>query len=128
MTVDRPTFVLVVDDHADTREMLRFALDLSGIPSEGAATAHEALQKIADLLPGAILLDMGLPDIDGYQVCQRVRQDPATRLTPIIALTGWASPTDVQRAMDAGCNAVLIKPCAFEQVLKELRQYLPPSA
>jgi two-component system, cell cycle response regulator DivK len=125
MAVNKGPFVLVVDDHADTREMLRFGLDLIGIRSEGAESAGEALQAIAENLPDAILLDIGLPDFDGYEVCRRLRQNPATRLTPIIAVTGWAGATDLQRARDAGCNSVLVKPCEFDKVLSELQRHLP---
>jgi two-component system, cell cycle response regulator DivK len=125
MAANKGPFVLVVDDHADSREMLRFGLDLIGIRTEGAESASEALRAVAENLPDAILLDIGLPDFDGYEVCRRLRQNPATRLTPIIAITGWATAADVQRAREAGCNSVLVKPCEFDKVLLELRRHLP---
>lgn len=117
--------VLVVDDDAVTREMLRQCLECSGVDATGAASAADALTRVADAPPHAVLLDLGLPGIDGYDLCRLLRERPDTHRTPIIALTGAAHPDDIQRARDAGCNAVLIKPCPPEYVLLELRRVLP---
>jgi CheY-like chemotaxis protein len=117
--------VLVVDDDADTLEMVRFALDLHGIQSEGAATGNETLRMVSEMSPDAILLDMGLPDMTGYDVCRQLRDNPATRSTPILAVTGHAMPTDVQQAFDSGCNSVLLKPCELDTLLAELQRHLP---
>jgi two-component system, cell cycle response regulator DivK len=125
MNAVQPPTVLVVDDDADNREMLGMWLDCCGFQAIEAADAAGAMTKIAERVPDAILLDIGLPDFDGYEVCRRLRQNPATRSTPIIALTGFAYPADAERARDAGCNAVLVKPCPPEQVLLELQRHLP---
>lgn len=120
-----PPLVLVVEDDADTREMLRLCLQDSGIDTTAAANGHDALKKVTETPPHAILLDIGLPDIDGYDLCRLLRDRPDTRWTPIVALTGYAHPTDKQRARDAGCNAVLIKPCLPEHLLLQLQRLLP---
>jgi CheY-like chemotaxis protein len=120
-----PPQVLVVDDDADTREMLRLCLSLSGVDATEAANATDALKRVSETPPHAILLDMGLPDIDGYELCRRLRANPSTQLTPIIALTGYAFPTDIERARGAGCDAVLVKPCPTEHILLELQRHLP---
>jgi two-component system cell cycle response regulator DivK len=125
MDVPHPPFVLVVEDDADTRNVFGWALELYGLDSDGAATGAEALQKVAERPPDAILLDIGLPDMDGKEVCRRLRQNPATRSTPIIAFTGHAMAHQVQAALDAGCDAVLTKPCDFEKVLGEIKRLLP---
>jgi CheY-like chemotaxis protein len=117
--------VLVVDDDTDTREMLRQCLLCSGVEAAEAANATDALEKMSDALPHAVLLSMGLPDLDGYDLCRLLRERPDTHRTPIIALTGHAYPVDVQRARDAGCTAVLVKPCSPEYVLLELQRVLP---
>jgi CheY-like chemotaxis protein len=117
--------VLVVDDDADNREMLAMWLDCCGFRVIEAANALAALTTIAERPPDAILLDIGLPDVDGYEVCRRVRRNPATESMPIVALTGFAFPADVERARDAGCSAVLVKPCPPERVLLELQRRLP---
>jgi CheY-like chemotaxis protein len=117
--------VLVVDDDAVAREVLRTCLKCSGVDATGAANATDALRKVADTLPHAVLLDMGLRGTDGYDLCRLLRERPDTHRTPIIALTGAAYPADIQRARDAGCTAVLVKPCPPEYVLMELRRVLP---
>jgi hypothetical protein len=116
--------MLVMDDAAVTREMLRKGLKCSGVDAAGAANATDALRIVADTPPYAVLLDMGLPDTDGYDLCRLLRERPNTHRTPIIGLPPGHSP-DVQRALDAGCNAVLVKPCPPEYVFLELRRVLP---
>lgn len=125
MPVNKVPLVLVVDDHADTREVLLVWLNCCGFRGEEAEDGSSALARITENLPDAILLDIGLPDFDGYELCRRLRRDPATQSTPIIALTGWGMANDVRRAKDAGCNAVLVKPCPPERVLLELQRHLP---
>jgi two-component system, cell cycle response regulator DivK len=120
-----PPLVLVVDDDADTREIVRLCLNCSGVEAMEAGNARDALQKVSETLPHAILLDMGLPDIDGYDLCRQFRERSDTHRTPIIALTGHAYPADLQRARDAGCDGVLIKPCPPEHILLELQRVLP---
>ncbi len=116
--------VLVVDDDANTREMLRQCLKCSGVDATAAANATDALREVYDTPPHAVLLDMGLSDVDGYDLCRLLRDRPDTHRTPIIALTGAAYPADIQRPRDAGCNAVLVKPCPPEYVLLELQRVL----
>ncbi|HEY3381343.1 MAG TPA: response regulator [Vicinamibacterales bacterium] len=125
MNASQSPVVLVVDDHADTREMLLLWLGCSGFQGIEAVDAGAALAAVAEAVPDAILLDMGLPDLDGYEVCRRLRQNPATRATPVIALTGYGSPGDLKRARDAGCDVVLVKPCPPDQVVLELQRHLP---
>ena len=120
-----PLRVLLVDDDADTRAMLRLCLTRYGVEAAEAANAHDALNKVSETLPHAVLLDMALPGTDGYHLCRTLRERPDTHWTPIIAVTGYASPADIQRARDAGCDAVLVKPCPPQQVLLELQRALP---
>jgi CheY-like chemotaxis protein len=123
----RPPWVLVVDKDAGTREMLRECLRSSGVDATEVVTATDALKKVSDTPPNAVLLDMAHPDLDGYDLCRLLRDRPDTHRTPIIALTS-AHPADVQRALDAGCNVVLVKPCSTKYVLLELRRVLPPQS
>ena len=120
-----PPRVLLVDDDADTRKTLRMCLNQVGIEAAEAANAPDALKKVSESVPHAVLLDMSLPDIDGYDLCRMLRERPDTHRTPIIAVTGHAYRADIQRARDAGCNAVLVKPCPPQYVLLELQRLLP---
>lgn len=124
MSASQP-LVLVVDDMADKREMQCMWLECCGFRGVEAADGASALAKVAEVVPDAILLDIGLPDISGYELCRRLRQDPATQSTVIIALTGYGFPDDIQRARDAGCDAVFVKPADLGRVLLELQRRLP---
>jgi len=125
MTVTPPPVVLVVEDDTDTWDLLCVGLKIHGIEGVVATNGQEALEMVRQVVPDAILLDIGLPDMDGTEVCRLLRENPATLLTPIIAFTGHAMPRDVQAALEAGCNAVIVKPTAFPAVMEELRRQLP---
>jgi signal transduction histidine kinase/ActR/RegA family two-component response regulator len=100
--------VLVVDDNVDAATSLVDLLRLDGHEVQGAYSAKEALESVNLFKPDAVLLDIGLPDMDGYQVAHRIRGiGPSVR---IIALTGYGQAEDVQRARDAGFDAHMVKP------------------
>jgi CheY-like chemotaxis protein len=120
----QPPWVLVVDDGAGIRDMLQEWLKCSGVNAKAAADATDALKKVSDTPPHAVLIDMGHPDVDGFDLCRLLRERPDTHRTPIIGLTRGHSP-DVQRALDAGCNVVFVKPCSSKYVVRELNRVLP---
>lgn len=105
--------------------MLRLCLKHYGIDAAEAANAHDALESVAERPPHAVLLDMALPGIDGYDLCRMLRKRPDTQRTPIIAVTGYAYPADIQRAREAGCDVVFVKPCPPQDVIQELQRRLP---
>ena len=100
--------VLVVDDDRGLCEMLRLVLEVEGLDVVTAHHVIEAEKRIADRLPDVIVLDIGLPGIDGVFYCERLRESLRTRRLPIIAISG--SEEAGRRARLAGANAVLIKP------------------
>ncbi len=116
--------VLVLEDHDDTREMMGFLLDMGGFEVALARTGEEALAKVSARPPAVVILDVGLPGISGLDVARRVRQHPATRNVPMIAVTGWVAPQDVARALEAGCDLVLAKPCPAEILHAEILRLL----
>ena len=102
--------VLVVDDNVDAAEMLATILDLAGHQTMTAHTGPEALSVARDFHPEIVLLDIGLPGMDGYEVSRRFRADPALRATVLVALTGWGSQDDQRRSKEAGFDFHLTKP------------------
>ena len=109
-----PQRVLVVDDNADVAESLRIALELDG---HAATTAHDgpaALAAMERFAPSAVLLDIGLPGMDGYEVAQRIRVLPGGRDVLLIAVTGWGQDEDRRRAQAAGFDAHVTKPVEGE--------------
>ena len=110
--MSRPTRrrVLVVDDHADGAEMLRLLLEHEGHEVEAAGDGVTALALAASFKPEFVILDIGMPEMDGYEVAQRLRRDPATASMTLIALTGYGQDADAQRSLDSGFDTHLVKP------------------
>jgi len=108
--------MLVVDDNGDSAESLALLLALAGHETHVAHDGPEALTRADALRPDAVLLDLGLPGLNGYEVCRRLRDEAWAREIPIIAITGWGQDEDRQRSKDAGFDAHLVKPVVFEEL------------
>ena len=116
--------VLIVDDNKDAAEWLATLLSLSGHETHVALDGVEAMKAAERLRPDAVLLDIGLPRVDGYEVCRRIRQQPWGRDLMIVALTGWGQEEDRQKSREAGFNTHLVKP-VDDEVLLNLLASLP---
>jgi CheY-like chemotaxis protein len=117
--------VLVVEDNVDSAETL--AILLRAYDHE-VRTVHDGLQAIEvseRFQPDVILLDLGLPDLDGYDVCRRIRQRPRGRNMIIIALSGWGQQKDKDRSAASGFDLHLVKPVEA-QTLIEMLSSAPP--
>jgi CheY-like chemotaxis protein len=116
--------VLIVEDDRDGRRLFAEWLGAAGYRVEQAHNGLQALERAFELLPDAILTDLNIPGIDGYELTRRLKHDPRTARVPILAVTGYGPFTqDPARADRAGCDAVLPKPCTpedLEQTLSEL--------
>ena len=104
-----PRSILVVDDSTDGREMLSMALRMSGHEVFEAATGHEGIEMARRYTPAIVLVDIDLPDIDGYELARRIRQTSG-KTVRLIALTGYSRPEDRGRAEQAGFDAHAVKP------------------
>ena len=118
--------ILVVDDNRDAADACAALLELSGHHVQTAYTGRRALELAATFRPHALLLDIGLPDLDGYQLAAKVRAAPWGRGVTLIAVTGWGQEEDRRRAFDAGFDHHLTKPIAAETV-ESLIQSLRPA-
>jgi signal transduction histidine kinase/DNA-binding response OmpR family regulator len=118
--------ILVVDDNADVAETTATMLELSG---HQVLTAHDGLQALAcveEFEPEIVLLDIGLPGLDGYEVARRLRQLPKARRAWLVAVTGYGQPADRQRGRDAGFDEHQLKP-VDPQALSEMIQRVGPT-
>jgi CheY-like chemotaxis protein len=115
------TSVLVVEDDWMHRDFLVRLLQIKGYEVRVAVNGEAALNDIRDHLPDAVVLDMGLPGISGYQVASIIRTEPTTRSIPIIALTAFALGEDHDRAIQAGCDAFETKPVDLDALHGKLQ-------
>ena len=112
--------VLVVEDNADTREMYRASLELAGHVVLEAKDASEGLALLKSERPGIAFVDIGLPGFDGYELARRFRAEPEGSSVVLVALTGYGSPEDRERARRAGYDHHLVKPVSPETLEKLL--------
>jgi PAS domain S-box-containing protein len=102
--------ILVVDDHKDVADSSAALLRIMGHETYTANDGLEAVEKAEEIRPDVVLLDIGLPTIDGYEAARRIREQPWSASLVLIAVTGWGQPMDRQRSKDAGFDHHLIKP------------------
>lgn len=121
---DSAPLVLVVDDFQDNREMFAEFLSLSGFRVAEASTGREAIDRSFELLPDVILMDLSLPELDGWEATRQLKNDARTRHIPVVALTGHALADHSREAREAGCDAFLTKPCLPEVLVVEIRKML----
>jgi len=115
--------VLIIEDNDDARQMLHAALVLGGYEVSEARDGATGLAVAAETRPDVALIDIALPDIDGYEVARRLRLNGAERRMTLIALTGYGQPADERRAFEAGFDAHLTKPVAPEQVKQAIAAF-----
>ena len=116
--------ILVVDDNIAVAKMQ--AMLLATLGAHTIDTAHDgptALELAANFQPDIILLDIGLPRMSGYDVAKRLREQPQFERTVLVALTGYGTDDDAQRARDAGFHEHLVKPVEFGRVCELLRKF-----
>jgi two-component system cell cycle response regulator DivK len=117
--------VLLVEDDRSTRVMYRDYLTQSGFRIVDAHNGFQALEKARLLKPQAVVTDLAVPGMDGFEFCRALRQSPATRSIPVIAVTGHSEYLDDPlRLMQAGIRQVLTKPCPPDVLAGELRRLL----
>jgi signal transduction histidine kinase/CheY-like chemotaxis protein len=110
--------VVIIDDNQDSNHTLAMLLEIAGHEVASAYDGPSGLKLIKAFAPEAIVLDIGLPEMDGYEVARRLRADDASKDTFIIALTGYGQESDVMHAKQAGFDAHLLKPAPMDDMLK----------
>lgn len=116
-----PYRVLVVDDEPAIRETLSFMLEMEGFEVGQASDGVQALQQVREFRPAVVLLDVMMPKLDGYRVCQAIKADPTLVGVKVVILTAMGQKADRERALAAGADAYLAKPFDEEALLNLLR-------
>ena len=109
--------ILIVDDNRDSADSLAMLLEITGNKTYMAHDGEEAIEAIEKHRPEVVLLDIGLPKLDGHEVCRRVRQQPWGKDIVMIALTGWGQEDDRRKSEEAGFNGHIVKPVDYEKLL-----------
>lgn len=120
-----PRRVLIVDDNADAAEMMGEALELVGHTVQVAHDGARGLELAAEFDPDCVMLDIGLPTIDGYEVARRLRTRDGDRHRTLVAVTGYGQDRDVQRALDAGFDRHLVKPVSLAVAMEIVESAAP---
>ena len=120
----RRPLVLVVDDYRDAREMYAEGLQAGGCDVLEAGTGEAALEMARRHVPDVVIMDVTLPGIDGWTATRELKADRATAGVLVLALTGNARADGRDAAIQAGCDAFLIKPCLPEDMLAEVLRLL----
>jgi CheY-like chemotaxis protein len=114
----RGRHILLVEDNSDSREVLGMLLEMWGHRVDVAEDGRRAVRKAIDLRPELALIDIGLPEMDGYEVARRIRSDAAGKSMRLVALTGYGQPDDRARAIEHGFDAHLVKPVDPERLAR----------
>ena len=116
------TRLVIIEDEPETLSLFKEFLGLFGFDVQGAITGADGLALIAEHKPDLVLLDLMLPDTDGYQVCEQLRDEEETAHMPIIILSARTNPDDVRRGYHAGATLYLKKPVNLDRLLSEVQR------
>ena len=118
--------VLVVDDNRDGAESLAALLEIHGFAVALAFDGQAAIESAREFLPDLALLDIGLPKVNGYEVCRTLKAEPWAVATKFVAITGWGDPKSKQTAFDAGFDRHFVKPVTERQLIETIEQLCEP--
>ena len=116
--------ILLVEDNEMNRDMLSRRLKRRGYDVVIAVDGREGIERAASESPDLILLDMSLPEVDGWEAAKRLKADPGTHSIPIIALTAHAMAGDREKALAAGCDEYDTKPVELSRLLGKIQSLL----
>jgi two-component system, cell cycle response regulator DivK len=116
--------ILYIEDNVDNRTLIRRILTAEGYEIKEAGDAREALEVLQTLQPGLILMDINMPDVDGYTLTAQIRGMPGFESIPIVALTANVMRGDRERSLEAGCDGYIQKPIDIDLLPQQIERYL----
>ena len=114
--------ILVVEDNMDNYELVRFILARAGYDVFLAVNGRDGVDAARLQQPDMILMDLGMPEMDGWSAAEKIKSDLATRTIPLYALSAYTLPSDRKRALDAGCDGYLTKPIHMQSFLDAINE------
>lgn len=124
MTKSNFQTILHVEDNQDNRMLVRRLLTVGGYQIMEAENAHQALEAVSNKQPDLILMDINMPDIDGYTLTAQIKELPTFRPVPIVALTANVMKGDRERTFQAGCDGYIEKPIDVDTFLDKIASFL----
>ncbi len=118
------TSVLVVDDEPDNLTVVAETLAYMGLAVRSARNGHEGLNMLLDFVPDVILLDLSMPQMDGWEMCAQLKANPYTASIPVIALSAHAMAGDMERALAGGFDGYLSKPIEIMSLMENIQRAL----
>jgi len=117
--------ILIVEDNELSRDMLSRRLRRKGYEVIVAVDGAEGVAMAGEQMPDIVLMDLSLPDMDGWKATQTLKENPKTRAIPVIALTAHAMSGDRERALEAGCDDYDTKPIDLRRLLTKIHRFVP---
>ena len=125
MSTERPPRILIAEDTPQTAELLNLYLaEEAGYDTRIAADGEQTMQQVLDWHPDVVLLDVMMPRLSGFEVCKRIRSNPAIRGIGVIMVTALDQPADKDRAAEAGTDDLLSKPINKQELFKRVKALL----
>ena len=116
--------ILIVEDNMDTYELVHFILEKNGFETFLAVNGRDGVNAALKQKPDLIIMDMSMPEMDGWTATGIIKKDEQTRAIPLLALTAHALPGDRQRAMDAGCDEYITKPMDLDELVEAIKYWV----
>ena len=116
--------ILIVEDNMDTYELVHFILEKNGFETFLAVNGRDGVNAALKQRPNLIIMDMSMPEMDGWTATALIKKNDLTSAIPLIALTAHALPGDRQRAMDAGCDEYITKPMDLDELVEAIQYWV----
>ena len=114
--------ILVVEDNMDNYELVRFILERAGYDVFLAVNGRDGVDAARLQQPDMILMDLGMPEMDGWNATEKLKSDASTKFIPVYALSAYTLPSDRKRALEAGCDGYLTKPIHMQSFLDAINE------
>ena len=122
------SIILYVEDNRENRVLVRRVLEAEGYEMAEASNAEDAMLKIYSVQPSLILMDINMPDVDGYALTARIKAEPGFASVPIVAVTANVMRGDRERSLEAGCDGYIQKPIDIDILSQQIERFLGRSS